>query len=116
MPPADSKKCSGRKIWFAASLGFAVGVVSGTAYLLLGGIYFFNVPRWAAVLFYPGFVTGYWVYDHWNLREHTSKIVGVLAVGLTYALLGALLRWVAMRLRQRRDNSVCSQENHQSGL
>jgi hypothetical protein len=80
--------------------GFSVGVVSASAYLLLGGQYFWDVPRWAFIAFRPGFFVGYAAYD-WVLSQETSKVVGVLAVGLAYAAPAVLARfeWFALKLR-----------------
>ena len=71
--------------------GFGVGVVSASAYLLLGGEYFLGIPRWAAIVFYPGFVAGLQA-NQWGLRVGPSQVVGVLAVGLAYATLAVLAR------------------------
>jgi hypothetical protein len=74
-----------------ALAGFGLGVVAASAYLLLGGEYVWNVPRWAYVLFYPGFLAGNAAYGRgWS--QDTSKVVGVLAVGLTYATLAVMAR------------------------
>jgi len=72
--------------------GFGAGVASATAYLLLGGEYFWSIPRWADIVFYPGFLAGSQAY-RWGLSEPTSKVVGVLAVGLTYAALAVMARF-----------------------
>ena len=73
--------------------GFGVGVVSATAYLLLDGQYLWGVPRWADIVFYPGFLAGFQVYK-WGLSVAAAKAVGVLTVGLAYALILLLLRFV----------------------
>ena len=80
--------------------GFALGVVSATAYLLLGGEYLLGIPRWAAFVFYPGFAAGVQAYE-WGLRVGPSQVVGVLAVGLAYATLGVLARcgWRVLKHR-----------------
>jgi hypothetical protein len=39
-----------------ALTGFGLGVVSAAVYLLLGGEYFWGIPRWVALVFYPGFI------------------------------------------------------------
>ena len=85
-----------------ASAGFGVGVLSGTAYLLLDGEYFWSIPRWAYIVFYPGFFVGNAAYK-WGLSQEASQVVGVLAVGLAYAGLAALTRlgWVALKHRRK---------------
>ena len=87
------------KIGFATLWGFAVGVLASSAYLLLGGEYLIFVPRWASIVFYPGFSAGYWVAEHWRVADDTAKVIGVLAVGLAYALIAALtsLIWNMVR-------------------
>jgi hypothetical protein len=102
---STNKSSSAGKIWFASLLGFLVGVLGDTAYLLLGGIYFFNVPLWSSIVFYPGFITGYRAYDDWHLGEGAAKVIGVLVVGLAYALIAALARWIWITVR-RRHNEV----------
>lgn len=76
-----------------ALAGFGFGAVSATAYLLLGGEYFLFIPRWAEVVFSPGFLAGNTAYK-WGLSQEACKVVGVLAVGLAYALIPLLLRFV----------------------
>lgn len=89
-----------------ALTGLGVGVVSATAYLLLGGKYFVFIPRWANVVFYPGFLVGNAAYK-WGLSREVSKVVGVLAMGLAYALLALLVRfaWSATRKRAAKRSS-----------
>jgi len=87
-----------RAILWPALAGFSLGVLGGAAYLLFDGEYLFKVPRWANVVFYPGFVTGFQAYD-WGLRETAAKIVGVASVGLTYALIAAIVRFVWLAVR-----------------
>ena len=92
----------------AALAGFAVGVFSAAAYLLLGGEYLLEVPRWARIVFYPGFVAGDQAYQ-WVQQETIAKVVGVLTVGLTYALIGAVLGCVRPGYRRRqRERSMVS--------
>jgi hypothetical protein len=43
--------------------GFGLGVIAASAYLLLDGEYLWNVPRWANVVFYPGFLAGFQAYQ-----------------------------------------------------
>ena len=83
----------GKRLWLAALVGFGLGVVAGSAYLLLGGEYIFDVPRWAVISFYPGFVAGFKVYDLVHL-EWLAKVVGVITVGASYAILSLLVSWV----------------------
>lgn len=50
------------------------------------------IPRWAHIVFYPGFFAGSQAYQ-WGTGVLASKVVGVLAVGLVYALLALLMRF-----------------------
>jgi hypothetical protein len=93
-----------------ALAGFAIGVGSATAYLLLGGEYFLSVPRWAFIVSYPGFVVGYHAYD-WGLGQEASKVLGVLAVGLAYAALAVLARLVWFALKHRRQSAALRQNS-----
>jgi hypothetical protein len=77
--------------WTLAGVG--LGVVAACAYLFLGGEYLFSIPRRDAIVFYPGFLAGFKVAE-WGLSVTASKAVGVLAVGLAYALIPLLLRFV----------------------
>ena len=88
-------KC--RRIWSTAAAGFGLGITAATMYLLLGGEYVWNIPRVPLVAFYPGFVAGRLVYD-WGDRVGPAKVAGVLAVGLTYAVVAAVARfaWLAL--------------------
>jgi hypothetical protein len=82
--------------------GFGLGVIAASAYLLLDGEYLWNVPRWANVVFYPGFLAGFQAYQ-WGVSVPASKVVGVLAVGLAYAVLTALARFAWFALKHRRQ-------------
>jgi len=95
-----------------ALTGFGLGVVSAATYLLLGGEYFFSIPRWAAVAFFPGFLAGFKV-NEWGLDKDASKVVGVLAVGLAYAALAALARpaWSALKRRLLTGQTLTDQMN-----
>lgn len=106
MKPASTNKTSARKICFTTLIGFVAGVLGGAAYLLLAGEYLFNIPLWSRVVFYPGFFAGEQAYSSWHLRAEASKVVGVLAVGLAYALIAALSRWIWITVKRRRNNLV----------
>jgi hypothetical protein len=93
-----------------ALAGFGVGVVSASAYLLLGGEYFLFIPRWAEIVFYPGFLAGNTAYK-WRLSQEACKVVGVLAVGLAYATLAALARFVWSAFKHRRLSAALSQNS-----
>lgn len=82
--------------WVALT-GFALGALSGATYLLCDGRYFFGVPRWAEIVFFPGFAAGFQAYG-WGLGEPAAKIAGVLAVGMSYAVVGVILAfaWLAV--------------------
>ena len=80
-----------KKLWLAAGIGMGVGVVAGSAYLLLGGEQFRELaPRWAAAVFYPGFVAAQKTYVSCQ-NVATAKVVGVATVGLTYAAIAVLI-------------------------
>jgi hypothetical protein len=91
----------------AGLYGLCLGAASSTAYLLLGGSDFWNVPIWAKILFFPGFVSGYQCY-RWGLSENGARLVGVIIVGLSYALclmaLYGAVRAVRFRRKGAQDN------------
>jgi hypothetical protein len=88
--------------------GFVIGVGSATAYLLLGAEYLLDIPLWASVVFFPGFLVGFKV-NAWGLDSEVSKFVGVLAVGLAYAALAILARFAWRALKHRRRSTGFSQ-------
>ena len=91
-----------RRLLRWALAGFVAGVASSSAYLLLGGDYFLFVPRWAYIVFYPGFVAGIAAFDL-GLRQEAPKVVGVMVVGFSYGTLFALVRfaWFAVTRRSQ---------------
>lgn len=103
-PPANAQNANqslprlkSEQTWLAAAIGAAVGSGGGWAYLLSGGSYL-NVPQWASIVFYPGFVAGNWAYAHWDVGVNTAINIGVVTVGLAYALIAMLanLAWQAV--------------------
>ena len=90
-----------------ALTGFGVGVSSVTAWILLDGSILFT-PRWASVVFFPGFLAGFKV-NGWGLGELASAVVGVLAVGLAYAALAILARFTWFALQRRRRSAALKQ-------
>ncbi len=98
-----------------ALAGFGVGVGSATAYLWLGGDTFWNVPRWATIVFYPGFTAGDQAY-RWGLRKVGLVVVGVLAVGLAYAVLAALARCAWFAFQRRRESARAGGPSRNGGV
>ena len=90
-----------RSIWPSAVAGFGLGVTAATLYLLLGGQYFWNIPLAARIGFYPGFAVGEQVYA-WSDHVGLTKVAGVLAVGLTYAVVAVFARLVCATLRGKK--------------
>jgi hypothetical protein len=79
------------KLWLAAVIGMAIGMVAAGGYLLLGGEYLLFIPHWAKIIFYPGFVMGEMAANlGWGVDG--GKVVGVITVGLTYAAIAVLIR------------------------
>jgi hypothetical protein len=115
LPPArefagthDSRLLRQNLCWTLA--GFGAGVVSATAYLLLGGEYLWGIPRWAAFVFYPGFAAGVQA-NQWGLRVGPSQVVGVLAVGLAYAALATLTRFLWFALKHCRQSAALREDS-----
>ena len=77
-------------------------MLAGSAYLLLGGIIVFNIPRWAVIVFYTGFAAGQKSYDLGSRPDTTAMVVGVVTVGLTYAIIAVLVR-LAWQIVKRKE-------------
>ena len=114
MKNACQNTTSFRKIRSAALLGLSSGVLGGAGYLLLGGEYVFNIPRWASIIFYPGFFAGIWALDHLHVGVLVAQVIGVTAVGLAYALMAVLARWIWLAVTRRRNKSVQNDDRHPS--
>jgi hypothetical protein len=116
MKLADIKNSPAGKIALAALLAFGAGGLGGTAYLRLGGEYLINIPPWASIVFYPGFFAGFWAFDHWHVGVGFAQAIGVLAVGLAYALIAALARWIWITVKRWRNNQVHNDNPNPSQL
>ena len=97
-----------RGIFRWALAGFGLGVVAASAYMLLGGEYLVFIPRWAEIVFYPGFLAGFQVYE-WGLSQEASKVVGVLALGLAYAAAVVFVRLAWFAIKHRRQSAAAKQ-------
>jgi hypothetical protein len=90
--------------------GFCLGGLGSSTYLLCGGSYFFNVPDWAVIVFCPGFLAGYQAYGL-GIPEDYAKIIGVLAVGLTYSALAVVISFALLGVDSlRSDRNAVAQE------
>jgi len=88
-------KSNHKKFWLAAAIGMGVGVVAGSSYLMSGGVIFRELaPHWAAVVFYTGFVAGEKAAMNLGLGVDAAGVVGVAAVGLTYAAVAVLIHLI----------------------
>ena len=97
-----SMKTIHKKFRLAAAIGMGIGVPAASAYLLLGGEYLFYIPRWAAIVFYTGFAAGQKSYDLGLRPDIAAMAVGVLTVGLTYAII-AVLACLAWQIAKRKE-------------
>jgi hypothetical protein len=79
------KRLAGRAAGFTS--GFVGGGLAAMTYLLLGGSYFGTVPKWASIIFYPGFLAGFNFYEHVTHSILSAQVVGCVAVGLSYGIL-----------------------------
>jgi hypothetical protein len=98
-----------RQILCWALAGFGLGVVSGAAYLLQDGDYAFDIPRWAEIVFYPGFQAGKTAYT-WRWDLEVCKVVGVLAVGFAYATVAVLIRFAWLAVKHRCQSAATRQD------
>lgn len=94
-----------RRVVSWGAIGFGLGVGSATAYLLLGGEYFWHIPHWASIVFFPGFFAGRVAAD-WGVGSDGATVVGVVAVGLAYAALAILARFAWFALKHRRRSAA----------
>lgn len=86
------------KFWIAGAVGMGVGVLGGAAYLLFGGEYIVNIPYWAAIVFYTGFAAGNQAVNL-GVEVSAAKVLGVVTVGLTYALVAVLVCFVWLGIK-----------------
>jgi len=94
-----------RGVVSCALIGFGIGAGSATAYLLLDGEYLWGIPDWASVVFFPVFLAGF-KFNELGLSLEASKAVGVLVVGVAYAVLAALTRSAWFALKHRRQSAA----------
>ena len=97
--------------WFA--VGFSVGVLAPTIYLLFGGSDFWDVPRWATVLFYPGFWTGYYVHENIVHSKEVARVAGCITVGVSYGGIALLSAWTTRKLSRFQRNQALGKEKHE---
>lgn len=97
--PEDASR--GPPLLAAGAVGFVLGAGCSGAYLALGGSYSWIIPLWARVAFFPGIAAGHAAYDR-GVDLETAKLVGVLAVGATYALVAVFLEALSPWSRFRR--------------
>jgi hypothetical protein len=91
--------------------GFLLGIGMTISYLLWGSWEWFQPkPQWAQILFYPGLLTGYLLYDGWlkhmydfGVAVRICQCVGILTMGL---VVGAVACVVRLLSRVRRDTEV----------
>src|SRR5512134_2429644 len=83
---SPAPKGASRNLFLA---GFSLGAGACVIYLLAGGSTFLGVPAWAEVVFYTGFVAGYYSYD--LIGYNAALTVGCISVGLFYGLIAVIL-------------------------
>lgn len=87
----------------AAVVGFATGLVLSVGYIMSGGSSVWP-PRWASILFSPGFAAGFFVYNHVSDDNIIPATIGCLTVAITYAIIFGLLFAVFQRWSRRNDS------------
>jgi hypothetical protein len=90
--------------------GFGLGVIAASAYLVLGVQYFRGIPLWAEIVFYPGVLAGLEVNER-GVSVAASKAVGVFAVGLAYAALARLTRFLWFALKHCRQSAALREDS-----
>ena len=116
MKTVNQNTASSRKIRSVALIGFGAGGLGGAGFLLSGGNYFLNIPRWASIVFYPGFFAGFWAAEHLHVGVLVAQVIGVIAVGLAYALMAALACWIWLAVSRRRNKSVQNDDHNPSRI
>lgn len=94
-----------RRNLYPAITGFLLGALASTLYLLAGGEegYGFDaVPRWAFIVFFPGFLAGNAFYEYVTSDLTLAKVIGVIAVGISYAVFAVLITALCRFLLGRR--------------
>ncbi len=66
-------------------VGVMIGLIASWLYLLTGGSTFLSVPKWAEIVFYPGFFAGFYFYNLFR-AESLAILFGSLTVGLFYGI------------------------------
>jgi uncharacterized membrane protein len=71
-------------------VGFAVGTLLSTAYLLFGswGLFYRPKPLWARILFFPGVAAGHLIYEAGLYCIPACQAVGVGSMGVVAAIIG----------------------------
>jgi hypothetical protein len=92
------------------ALGAGIGVALSAGLVLTGRLDVFFTPLWQKVVFFPGFVAGWTVYDscggvlrafprarEW-CQQYGWMLAGIAAVGLAYGLVAVGIRALMSRL------------------
>jgi hypothetical protein len=79
-------------------IGTALGAGGAALYLAMDGAVVLFVPRWARIVFAPGFAVGRLLYGE-GLGSTGCAVAGCLAVGLSYG--AALIALLALFRRRR---------------
>ena len=100
--------------WGLFGLGFLVGVLAPSFYLLFGGSDFWNVPRWAVVLFYPGFWTGFYLHENIIHSRAAAHVVGCITVGICYGGIALIAARATRKLsRFQRNHALGKETTHE---
>lgn len=90
--------------------GAIIGLIASWAYLLCGGDYWLFIPRWAEIVFYPGFIVGNYCYDLFGI-ESLAVVVGTLAVGLSYGILSVVILSIWKLLTGKKKTTGANMKN-----
>ena len=81
--------------------GFIIGLIASWTYILADGDYWFSIPLWAEIVFYPGLLVGNYCYDIFG-NILLAQVIGTLAVGLFYGIVMVVMfsSWKTLSRRQ----------------
>lgn len=92
--------------------GFAAGFIAAAIYVFLGGNTFLFVPRWAFIIFYPGFWTGGITYAFVDdafpdgFAYWLGVAIGCVTVGMFYSVLASGIAFAVTRVQPNADDRL----------
>lgn len=98
-----------RPLLFLFLLGSLVGLVAPILYLVGGGDVFLNVPTWATILYFPGFLIGNLFYN--SIGFSGAVTTGIFTLVLCYGLLALGIGLLIVGSRKRHETFVSEESS-----